>query len=230
MAPHGRVVPDASRTLTSRLRTWLRNLEWKHTLWVSKQRTLRGIPVLVTNNQAHATDEELFGAVDAAFRLIETYRPRTFRRMQRDLARVWVYRFAVCRASYSSPSRTCILDSSFVATFPLQAVASSLVHEGVHARIRRFCRTWREGWQVKEERICRKEEARFGRAIPGGTAVVERATTSLASTPEHLAPAVNWHQASQRAQRMRLRETRWPGWVKSAVARLRGLGSLQQHD
>lgn len=216
--------------MTSRLKTWLRSLNWKLTLRVSKQRTLRGIPVLVTNNQVHATDEELFGAVDAAFRLIELYRPRTFRRLQRDLTRVWVYRFAVCRASYSSPSRTCILDSSFVATFPTQLVASSLVHEGVHARIRGFCRTWRAGWQVKEERICRMEEARFGQAIPDGIAVMERAKTSLASAPEHLAPVVNWHEANQRAQRMRLRETTLPGWLKSAVARLRGLGSLQQHD
>jgi hypothetical protein len=192
---------------------------------------LHGIRVMITNNRAHATTSQLFTAVERSLTLIAQHRPRALRRMQKDVSLIWIDRFAVCRAIYYPTTRTIRMDSSFVATFPSVAVASSLVHEGTHARIRSVVRSWpRENASAKEERICRLEELRFGRALPEGGEVVQRAAASIQQPPSGIAPKVDWQHANARAARIRLRETRWPFWLKEAVAQARRLGTLRQQD
>lgn len=197
----------------------------------SSRRVVHGIPVMITNNRAHASTRELFTMVDSSLALIAQHRPRALRRMQKDVALIWIDRFAVCRAIYYPTTRTIRMDSSFVATFPVTAVASSLVHEGTHARIRSVVRNWpRKNASAREERICRLEELRFGRVLPGGSEVVQRAAASIQQPPSGIAPTVDWQHANARAARIRLRETRWPFWLKEAVARARGIGTLRQQD
>jgi hypothetical protein len=197
----------------------------------SRHRVIYGIPVMITNNRAHATTAQLFTAVERSLSLIAKHRPRALWRMQKDVSLIWIDRFAVCRAIYYPATRTIRMDSSFVATFPVTAIASSLVHEATHARIRSVVHNWpRNNASAKEERICRLEELRFGRALPGGGDVVERAAASIRQPPAGIAPAVDWRHANARAARIRLRETRLPLWLKETIAQARGIGTLRQQD
>ena len=193
-------------------------------------REIYGLKVGVTNNKAHATTDEVFAAVESALALVATYQPLVLRRMQRDLCKIWVFRYAVCRGLYDPRTRTCITDTSFVVGFPAEIVASTLVHEATHARIRNVIRRWPEGGAEKEERVCRLAELRLARALPTGLVIRERVVPMLVDREVELAVNVDWNAASDRANRIRLREAPGPGWLKQCVAWAAGWGSLSQKD
>jgi hypothetical protein len=77
-------------------------------------------------------------------------------------------------------------------------VASSILHEGVHARVHAFRTRVLGGGgppdPAREERLCRRAELAFGRALPEalGAPVVERALATLALADAEVAPAIDW--------------------------------------
>lgn len=83
-------------------------------------------------------------------------------------------------------------------------VASSIVHEGVHARVDRFVHRLgdpsRQRDRAREERLCRSAELSFGHSLPPGLGapVIERALQSLALADEEVAPEVDWRVAQAR--------------------------------
>ena len=81
-------------------------------------------------------------------------------------------------------------------------VASTIVHEGMHARCDRFCDPDVPRDLAREERICRRSELEFGQALPEeiGAPVVERAQASLALADEDVAPDIDWNEAMRRVQ------------------------------
>ncbi|MGI8548135.1 MAG: hypothetical protein ACR2M1_12530 [Gemmatimonadaceae bacterium] len=167
--------------------------------WSSEERTVRGFSVRVVNSRPDIDTDAVFGRMDAALGLIATYQPRAFRRMQHDFERILVQRFP-CRAAYFPDSRTCLTELTFSVNpeFTAAQVASSIVHEGVHARVRQMCTTYEPDRLPREERLCRKAELDFGLAVPGGEPVVIRALQSLALGDEDVAPAIDWTEAQRR--------------------------------
>jgi hypothetical protein len=85
-------------------------------------------------------------------------------------------------------------------------VAATLVHEGMHARLDRLSTRFgiaSFGEQpARHERICRRAELDFGRAVPGGEPVVARALASMALADEEVAPAIDWSEAAARVARV----------------------------
>jgi hypothetical protein len=79
-------------------------------------------------------------------------------------------------------------------------VASSIVHEGVHARVEAFGvrRAGRDS--AREERLCRRAELAFGQSLPAalGAPVIERARASLGLEDAEVAPAIDWQLARAR--------------------------------
>jgi len=67
-------------------------------------------------------------------------------------------------------------------------IASSIVHEGVHARLRGGGRVIPRDLIAWEERLCRKAELGFGLRLPDGAAVVQRARAALAGSDAEVAP------------------------------------------
>lgn len=158
----------------------------------AKTRIVHGIPIRLTNPGTWGSDEHVFGKIHGALDLIATHQPRRLRRMRGDFERIEIRLHPPCRAAFLMPARTCLLDVYFVATFPPEQIASSVVHEGIHARIRRAGVRTAELDRAREERLCRGAELDFGLAIPGGAAVVERARASLALGDEEVAPTIDW--------------------------------------
>ena len=214
----------------NRLGRYLHKVWWRFLFETAESRDVHGIKVSVANNGAHATTEEVFAAAERALGLIARYQPLVLLRLQRDLSRIWIFRYAVNRGLYDPRTRTCITDTSFVVGFPPEIVASTLVHEATHARIRKLVRRWPKDGAEKEERICRKAELRLARALPNGAVVKERVVPMLTSPDVQLSVDVDWHAASDRANRIRLREAPGPGWLKQFVAWATDWGSLNQKD
>jgi hypothetical protein len=131
----------------------------------------------------------------AALGLIAEYQPHRVRRLPRDMDVIWVREHTMCRAAfYGWPDlRACVLDDFFVGTFPEAQIASSIVHEGIHARLRSAGVPWSncQSARAREERLCREAELSFGLAIPNGEAVAERARLSLLLDDDGVAPRLS---------------------------------------
>jgi hypothetical protein len=166
----------------------------------SDRRTMHGIAVWVLNDGKHASTDAMFATVGAALELIAQAQPWRLVGMRRDFKRIFVRENIGVRAMFEH-SGTCVLDTFFVATFAPAQVASSIVHESVHARLRRGGRVIPRELVAWEERLCRKAELGFGLRVPGGEAVVERARASLSLSDRDIAPLAG--DVQLRARRLR---------------------------
>ena len=81
-------------------------------------------------------------------------------------------------------------------------VASSILHEGIHARVHAMGVDPVTRDRAREERLCRRAELEFGMSLPRelGAPVVERAAESLDLADEDVAPTVDWAEAQRRQQ------------------------------
>lgn len=161
---------------------------------------LRGIRVVVVNTRPDIATSTVIERLDEALWLIEKYQPWRMAHLRRDLKEIRVERFA-CRGAFMPDLRTCITELTFLARRDIQAgpVASSILHEGVHARIHAMGVSPIDRDRSREERICRTAELAFGRALPEelGAPVIERPMESLGLSDTDVAPMINWAEAQR---------------------------------
>lgn len=165
--------------------------------WATEKRTLHGIPVTLINTRPDIDSELVFQRLDTALGLIAQYQPSTFAQMSQDFSSIRVIRYP-CRAAFFPDSTTCLVELTFTVNpeFTEAQVASSIVHEGMHARVHAMGQS-DPAQRPDEERLCRQAELEFGKAIPNGEAIVQRALESLALDDEGVAPVIDWEQAQQ---------------------------------
>ncbi|MEQ1692478.1 MAG: hypothetical protein ABMA00_14410 [Gemmatimonas sp.] len=167
----------------------------------SERFTIRGVPVVVHNTRPDIATSDVIERLTEALDLIATHQPWRLRHLQRDIQGIRVERFA-CRGAYLPGERVVITELTFLARRDITPapVASSIVHEGIHARVNAMG-AHRDGEDMaREERLCRRAELAFGLALPEalGAPVVERAMASLALDDHDVAPAVDWQEAQRR--------------------------------
>ncbi|MFN2563718.1 MAG: hypothetical protein ABR499_01735 [Gemmatimonadaceae bacterium] len=176
-------------------------------------RVIRGIRVDVINTRPDIDTELVLRRADAVLALVERYQPWRVRHLRRDLAMILVKRFA-CRGAYFPDLRACLLELTFMVnpSFSDAQVAATLVHEGMHARLDRFCEHFGvppfPHQRARHERICRRAELEWGLAVPDGEPVVARALESLALADDDVAPEVDWQEANRRVAQIDLEASR----------------------
>ena len=166
---------------------------------------VRGFLVTVENSRPDIETADVLARLDEALALIERYQAWRLAHLQRDLSGFLVTRYA-CRGAYFPDQRICMTELTFLARRDISAapVASSILHEGIHARISQMARVFGPEWEprdrAREERLCRKAELQFGLTLPPelGAPVVERAQASLALADEEVAPVIDWRIAQAR--------------------------------
>lgn len=164
---------------------------------------VRGFRVLVENSRPDIATSDVLARLRDALDLIERYQPWRLRHIERDVIQFRVARFP-CRGAYFPDERTCMTELTFLARRDITAatVASSVLHEGVHARVDRMSVRRETRDRAREERLCRRAELEFGRSLPAslGRPVVERALGTLTLADEEVAPAIDWAEATARQQ------------------------------
>ena len=164
---------------------------------------LRGFRVVVENSRPDIATSAVLARMDEALELIERHQPWRLRHLRRDLREFRIVRYP-CRGAYYPGERICITELTFLARTDITAapVASSIVHEGMHARVDRMGVRPESRDRAREERICRRAELDFGLALPRelGAPVVERAVASLALEDEGVAPEIDWAEALRRQE------------------------------
>jgi hypothetical protein len=163
------------------------------------RRVVNGIDVALENTRPDISDEDVFARLAEVLAMIERYAPAKLRRLRKDIAGIDVKRFA-CRGAFFGETRRVLCELTFVVNrdFSIAEIASSLLHEGVHARVHAAGVFRTPASLAKEERLCRATELWWGRAVPNGEKVIERALASLELGDRDVAPAVDWREAAQR--------------------------------
>jgi hypothetical protein len=166
---------------------------------------LRGFNVVVDNTRPDIETSDVLERLDDALGLIERYQPWRLTHLRRDLKQILVARFP-CRGAYFPAERTCLTELTFLARRDITAatVASSIVHEGIHARVDRMG-VERDGRdRAREERLCRRAELDFGRSLPPelGRPVIERALGTMMLEDEEVAPDIDWNEAAAKQQQI----------------------------
>ena len=168
---------------------------------VPEAHVVRGFAVTVENSRPDIATADVLARLDEALALIERYAPTSFRRLRHDVQRFWIVRYA-CRGAYFPDARTCMTELTFLARRDITAapVAASILHEGVHARVDVMGVRREDRDRAREERLCRRAELGFGRALPPelGAPVIERALASLTLDDEGVAPTIDWAEAERR--------------------------------
>jgi hypothetical protein len=173
-------------------------------------RVVRGIDVMLENTRPDISDADVFARMDEVLALIEKYAPAKLRRLRKDIAGIDIKRFA-CRGAFFGESRRVLVELTFIVNrgFSLAEIASSLLHEGVHARVHAAGVFRTPATLPKEERLCRATELWWGRTVPNGAKVIERASAMATMSDADVAPIVDWRLAAQRvAEADRLAEGR----------------------
>jgi len=167
----------------------------------AEEHVVRGFAVAVDNTRPDIETEVVLRRLDEALALIESAQPWRLAHMRRDLNGFLVVRYP-CRGAFFPDDRLCMTELTFLARTDIDAapVAASIVHEGMHARVHAMCGPDVPRDRAREERICRRAELDFGRALPPdiGAPVVERALASLELSDEDVAPVVDWQEAQRR--------------------------------
>ena len=191
---------------------------------VSRTRSLRGVIVDVVNTRPDVDTEQVFARLDDALGIIERHQPWYFRHLVRDFARIAVRRYP-CRGAYFPEERTCLIEltCSVNPAFTTAQVASTIVHEAMHARLDRRGVAFTREIAARHERFCRRAEVELGMSVPDGQAIVERALASLAASDAEVAPVIDWGLAGQRVAEADLAALNAPPWLKKTVARRAGL-------
>jgi len=164
---------------------------------------VRGFRVVVENTRPDIATSDVLARLGESLDLIEQYQPWRLRHLERDLIQFRVARFP-CRGAYFPDERTCMTELTFLARRDITAatVASSILHEGIHARVDRMGVNRETRDRAREERLCRRAELEFGRSLPPelGRPVVERALATLTLADEEVAPTIDWSLAAERIQ------------------------------
>jgi len=182
---------------------------------LATRKEIQEILVVVSGATAEWPEPLLLEKMESALGLVAAHQPMRLNRLRKDLERIHVHPLMTHRASFIRASRTCNLDAFFVATFPPAMIASSVVHEGMHARITAA------GIRLppaREERACRRAELRLGRAMQDRT-VIDRATAALALPDEDVAPGIDWGETRRAQRHADLAASGLPGWARRWLSR-----------
>lgn len=162
---------------------------------------MRGFAVVVDNTRPDIRTEDVLHRLDESLALIEQYQPWRLAHLRRDLKHIRVMRFPT-RGAYFPEHRACMVELTFLNRRDIgpATIASTIIHEGMHARVHRMGVSQENRDRAHEERICRRAELEFGQALPAdiGAAVVERAWASLQLDDQGVAPDIDWAEAMRR--------------------------------
>lgn len=123
--------------------------------------------------------------IEAALRLIHDCDPRRFRRIKKDIDGIFVYKATGALGCFHASIRLVTLRFDYIVS-PSNStaeIASTLVHEGTHARLDALGFDYTPERRARIEAICTRSEIAFARRLPDPEGLFEEAERRLALDP-----------------------------------------------
>lgn len=200
------------------LKTKIDRLRWRLFYALATKKEVYGVEILCDVHSPDVGCDTLFERMEQALALVAEYQPWRMNQIREYLALIILRRRGSNRAALIT-SRVVEMDWTFVVNHTPAEVAASVLHESVHARVRR-CLGWggedRREW---EEGLCRRAEVWFAEAIPEGSVVYRRAAAALEAGGENLAPKIDWAEAKRLDDDAYWDEIGLPKWLERLVRR-----------
>jgi hypothetical protein len=146
---------------------------------LSTSKRIDGLWVGTWESRANAV--AVLRRVEDALRLIKTFDPLRYKRIGRDLERVWVLVLPGDLGQFAASIKACKLDTRFILadTTSPEMIASTIVHEATHARLWNYGIGYEEGLRARVEAVCLRREIIFSAKLPHGSEVRDRAERTL---------------------------------------------------
>ena len=175
---------------------------------------------------AFATEPEpILRRVEEALRLIKLHDELRYRRLVRDLKRIWVRDLPGALGTFNKEFQACSLDMEYVRaeTTRPESIAAVIVHEATHARLDRCGIDYKEELRPRIEAVCFRRELAFAARLPSGEQVRQEAERRLAAyaSPDYWTNAA-FAQRFDNDHIETLRGIGAPDWVGRTVIALRG--------
>ena len=137
-------------------------------------------------------DRQEIDRVVHALSIIRQQDPIRYRRLLRDLRRIWVLVIPY-RGQFQESTWTCQLDQRVVLDekTPLELIASVIVHEATHARLARVGIEYREEMRHRIEQVCIRRQMAFTKALPRAAEAFDEAKSMLDNLPDMSDVAMN---------------------------------------
>jgi hypothetical protein len=194
---------------------------------LTQKRERHGLELTMYIGSLPLDRNELWSKLYAALDLINTHTPAWIRRMQEMNNSINVRRIPGNRARLEQ-NRLTILDPYLLANFAPAQIASSIVHEATHAKMRYCGIAYDPKAPAREERACRRSEVRLGKRLQaagaeGAAAALERAQSALTMRDAEVGVVVDWKQMQVMQTVAMINELPVPAWLKRLIARRRGV-------
>lgn len=185
---------------------------------IRSEHEIRGFRVVLDNSRPDIDSDAVLERFRDALDLLAEYQPWRLAHMRRDVGVFWIVRQPT-RGSYTPGCNRVMTELTFLARRDVSAavVAACILHEGVHARIDHMRLRPDSRNRAREERLCRKVELDFGRALPAelGAPVIARAEESLALDDSEVAPEIDY--AVARARQVEIDREAFRAWRRGAA-------------
>ncbi|HKS63154.1 MAG TPA: hypothetical protein VJT13_15740 [Xanthobacteraceae bacterium] len=170
--------------------------------WLLRGCVSRGVDGLWVGGSSRYGDDTEPGLrrIEQALGLIKSHDPVRYRRLLRDVKRIWVGLTFSGYAEYEHALLACKLDERIVAdeTVSHEEIASAIVHEATHARLTNCGIGYDEPVRHRVESICLRREIAFARRLPDGGAIEEAALRALSLCSD----GTNWTNAAMTERRL----------------------------
>ena len=195
-------------------------MQYRLAFWGAQHRIVDGLWIGAASPHRNDDEAELIAKVIAGVQLIATHDVKRFKRIQRDLKRIFVYWMPGSWGRYVATLDMCELDLRFVtdSATTTELLAATIVHEATHARLNKCGIGYDAPIQPRVERLCLQAELDFAAKLPNPHRVREVAEASMAASDSY------W-SSSERAQRHRqgyadaIEQLEMPKWLRRFLKR-----------
>ncbi len=173
---------DEDTTFKKPLSRHLSPLKYRDALlyWCSRKYQVRGFDVGILL-QSKSRRSAILVKLERSLELIAQYSPVQYRRVQCNLACLFVFRIPPNLAEYHPKSQMCFIDCEYVASKELlpEKLAMTIVHETMHANLTRRGFSYDPANRSQVERICVRTEIAFAKRLPDGASLAQKAIARL---------------------------------------------------
>ena len=129
------------------------------------------------------SDDALIGKIAEALKLIQQYDPVRYRRLLRDVERIWITPLIGAQGQFSFFFKRCSLDYRFAQSAAVETIASTIVHEATHGHPWLRKMGYPEALRPRIEKICFQQQLIFLRKLPAAASAMDGVERNLSREP-----------------------------------------------